>query len=140
MRARRRRGFSLLEVMITSAMLLIGITGLIAGVHVATRQQEHNRRVANALIIAEHRLEELLLLFPTSLALTDGRHPETGFELFSESGVRDAGDDFRLFYDVSFASPPDAEPDDRLPGVVLEVTIAWDETTGERNLSLRTVR
>jgi len=140
MGTRLRRAFSLIEVIITSSMLLLGISGLIAGVHVASRQQEHNRRVANGLIIIERRLEELLLLFPTSLLLTDGRHPDAGFELYSESGVRDAGNAFRLFYVVDFASEPNAPPEERLPGVVINVTILWEESGGERSLSLRTVR
>jgi len=135
----RRRGFSLIEVMISASMLLIGITAIIMGVHVATRQQEHNRKVGQALIVAERRVEELLMLFPSSLELTDGRHPPADFERFDSQGRKD-GDDFRLFYDVSLATPPGAPPEDRLPGIIIDVTIAWDEAVGSRSLQLRTVR
>jgi prepilin-type N-terminal cleavage/methylation domain-containing protein len=139
MKTRLARGFSLIEVMISASMLLIGITAIIMGVHVATRQQEHNRKVGQALLIAERRMEELLMLFPSSLELTDGRHPPAEFEQFDSDGRKD-GDDFRLFYDVSLATPPGAPPEDRLPGIIIEVTIAWDEAVGARSLQLRTVR
>ena len=80
-RRKNRRGFSLVEVVISATMLLLGISGLVMGVHIAVGQHEHNRKLAQALVIAEKRMEALLLLFPTSSELSDGRHPEGGFEL-----------------------------------------------------------
>ncbi len=138
-RRRRLRGFSLLEVMLASTMLITGITAIIACVHLATRQQEHNRKVGQGLLIAERRMEELLLLFPSSLELSEGRHPQSAFERFSADG-RPGGEAFRLSYVVTLATPRDAPPEDRLPGIVLELTVAWDEALGERSLQLRTVR
>ncbi len=142
-----RRAFSLIEVMISSTMLILGISALISGVHVATQQQEHNRKVSAALLISERRLEELLLLFPTSLLLSDGRHPELGFEVYTEAGVRVETPDedaiarnFRLFYMVNTAAADDEPPESRLPGLIVETTIAWNESGREKLLSLRTVR
>jgi hypothetical protein len=134
------RGFSLIEVIISSSMLLVGITGITMGVHVATRQHEHDRKVAAALIIAERRMEELLLLFPSSLELSDGRHPEDGFELFGSDGRRAPDGEFRLSYTATPATPPGASQEDILPGLILDVRVAWDESVGERKLDLRTVR
>lgn len=134
-----KRGFSMLEVVISSTMLLVGITGIVMGTQLATKQHEHDRKVATAIVVAERRMEELLLLFPTSLDLSDGRHPVTGFETFDGEGRR-GGTVYRLFYTSTPATPPGADARDRIPGVILEVTIAWDESIGERSIQLRTVR
>ncbi len=134
------RGFSLVEVIVSSSMLLVGITGITMGVNVASRQHEHDRKVASAIVIAERRMEELLLLFPTSLLLSDGRHPAEGFERFGADGKRRDDGEFRLFYVATPATPPGAAIEDTLPGLILEVQIAWDESVGERKLDLRTVR
>lgn len=134
-----RRGFSMIEVLISATMLLVGITGIIMGTHIATKQHEHDRKVAVAILVAERRMEELLLLFPTSLELADGRHPGDGFETFDAEGRR-GGSVYRLFYTSTPATPPGAPPEERIPGVILEVTIAWDESVGERSIQLRTAR
>jgi prepilin-type N-terminal cleavage/methylation domain-containing protein len=131
-----KRGFSLLEVMIASSMLLVGIAGIVVGTTIATQQHEHDRKVAVALIVAERRMEELLLLFPASLDLTSGRHPADDFETFDAEG-RPGGTAYRLFYT---ATPPTSAGAASIPGTVLEVTIAWDESMGERSIQLRTVR
>lgn len=136
----RRRAFSILEVLISSTMLIIGISGIVMGAQFATRQHEHDRKVGTAITIAERRMEELLLLFPTSLLLTDGRHPEDGFERFGADGARGGDGSFRLFYVVTPATPGGAPPEQRIPGLILEVSIAWDEAVGERSIQLRTVR
>ena len=142
-----RRGFSLIEVMISAAILLIGITGLVLGVHLAIGQHAHNRKLALALVIAEKRMESLLLLFPSSGELRDGRHPETGFEFFTEQGRAallptdspiDEVDGFRLFYEVTPSAI--SEGDDPIIGLRLDITVAWDEPLGERTLDLRTAR
>ncbi len=141
------RAFSLIEVMMSSAILLIGITALVMGVHVAIGQHAHNRKLAQALIIAEKRMEAVLLLFPTSTDLRDGRHPETGFEFFGEQGRplglptdTDPKDllGFRAFYSVTPSAI--SEGDDPIIGLRVELTVVWNETLGERNLVLRTAR
>jgi len=142
-----KRGFSLIEVLISSAILLVGITGLVMGVHIAIGQHAHNRKLAQALIVAEKRTEALLLLFPTSAELRDGRHPASGFEFYSDTGQplplpadTDPKDllGFRLFYTVTPSAISEGE--DPIIGLRLELTIAWHETLGERNLVLRTAR
>jgi prepilin-type N-terminal cleavage/methylation domain-containing protein len=44
-----KRGFSLIEVMIASSMLLVGIAGIVFGTQIATQQHAHDRKVSVAL-------------------------------------------------------------------------------------------
>jgi len=41
---------------------------------------------------------------------------------------------------VTPATPSGAPPEQRIPGVIIELTIAWTESLGERSISLRTAR
>ena len=129
---RARRAFSLLEVMLSSTLLLIGISAIVVTVNVALAVHEHQRKVSRALIIAEKRTESLLLLFEGSVDLTDGVHPATGFEGFTEAG-RPGGNTFRVNYTVTPAAGA------RI-GTALDVTVGWDERIGARSLTLSTVR
>lgn len=143
MRATRaRRGFSLLEVMISASMLIVGITGLVMAAHVATNQHQHHRKMSQALLIAERRMEALLMLFPSSLLLSDGRHPAGGFEFFSDDGrvlPDNTNATYRLFYEC-VPRGIGGSPDDPLIGLTITMTVAWDETGGERTVILRTAR
>ncbi|MDP2342568.1 MAG: hypothetical protein Q8O67_16545 [Deltaproteobacteria bacterium] len=132
MTRRRASGFSLVEVVLSSSMLLIGITAVVVTVNIALVLHEHQRKVARALIIAEKRTESLLLLFEGSLDLADGKHPTVGFEGFTEAG-RPGGNAFRVTYVVTPGEAPKI-------GTGLDITVAWDERIGERSLTLSTVR
>lgn len=138
------RGFSMVEVVISATMLIVGISGLVVGAHLAIRQHEHNRKVAVGLVLLEKKLEALLMLFPTSEELEEGRHPAADFERFTAEGGPVAGgaDEglYRFFYVVSLAAPIDGNDGDILPGVIIEATVAWDESLGERDITIRTVR
>ena len=134
----------MVEVVISSTLLIIGISALVVGAHIAIQQHEHNRKVARALIVAEERMEALLMLFPTSDELEEGRHPASDFERFDANGRPAKSPDpglYRVHYTVTLSPPIDgAEDGSRLPGLILETTIAWDESLGERDITLRTVR
>jgi hypothetical protein len=118
--------------MISSSLLIVGIAAVVVGVNVALALHEHQRKVGRALLITEKRMESLLLLFPGSLELSEGVHPNSGFEGFSEDG-RPGGDKFRVTYTVT----PEGEGS---TGQRVDVSISWDERLGERSLSLTTVR
>lgn len=129
-----RRAFSLLEVILSSSILIIGISGLLVGVTVALNVHEHQRKVARALLIAERRMESLLVVFPGTPDVDAGRHPAEGFELFDELG-RPGGNKFRVHYTITGRGADGADG-----GFTVEVTVAWDERFGERTLSLETER
>jgi hypothetical protein len=141
-RGRRFRGFSLLEVMISASILIVGITSLVMAAHVATNQHAHHRKMSQALLIAERRMEALLMLFPSSLSLADGRHPGGGFEFFADDGSPlpdNTNAIYRLFYECVPRGIGESagEP---LIGLNITLTVAWDENGGERTVVLRTAR
>ncbi len=140
--SRRRRAFSMVEVLISSSILLIGITGLVISTHVATNLHAHHRKLSQGLLIAERRMEALLMLFPSSVALSDGRHPGGGFEFFAEDGTPlpdNQNATYRVFYECTprGIGSEEVEP---LIGLTIALTVAWDEGSGERTVSLRTAR
>ena len=131
---KKRRGFSLLEVLVSSTLLIVGISSVVVGVSVALALHEHERKVGRGLLIAEKRMESLLLFFPGSPELVEGVHPTTGFEGFNEDG-RPGGRDFRVTYFITGIVDGSGTT-----GFKLDVTVKWDERTGERELTLTTAR
>jgi hypothetical protein len=132
----------MIEVLISSSMLLIGITGLVMAAHVATSQHAHHRKLSQGLLIAERRMEALLMLFPSSVELSDGRHPGGGFEFFAADGASlpdSVNATYRVFYECTprGIGSTEVEP---LIGLTIALTVAWDEGSGERTVSLRTAR
>jgi type II secretory pathway pseudopilin PulG len=127
---RSGRAFSLVEVLVAATLLVAGLAALLVAITVAMSLHEHQRKVAAAVVIAEAQMENLLLLFPGSTELTDGRHPASGFVGFEEDG-RPGGAAFRSFYVARPVTPV---------GVALDLTIAWDERSGEKSFQLSTVR
>lgn len=139
---RARRGFSLLEVMISASILIVGITGLVMAAHIATNQHTHHRKMSQGLLIAERRMEALLMLFPSSLLLSDGRHPADGFEFFADDGSPlrdDTNATYRMFYEC-VPRGIGTNGNEPLIGLTITLTVAWDENGGERTVVLRTAR
>jgi type II secretory pathway pseudopilin PulG len=126
----RRRGFSLVEVIVSGVLLLSGLAAILLAATVAFGLNEHQKRVGQAVVIAEQQMENLLLLFPNSPALIVGRHPGTGFTSFDETGAP-GGSAFRSSYVVSAADPV---------GQQIVLTIEWDERGRTRSFDLVTVR
>jgi Tfp pilus assembly protein PilV len=124
------RGFSLVEVIVSGTLLVIGIAGVLVGATVAIGLHEHQKKVGQAVVIAEQRMESLLLLFPSSTELVAGRHPASGFVSFDADG-RPGGDAFRASYEVSAANPV---------GQRVALTVEWDERGRTRSFELVTVR
>jgi hypothetical protein len=128
--------------MISASMLIVGITGLVMAAHVATNQHAHHRKMSQALLVAERRMEALLMLFPSSLSLSDGRHPGGGFEFFAGDG-RPLPDNVNATYRLFYECVPrgiGGSATEPLIGLTITLTIAWDETGGERTVVLRTAR
>jgi prepilin-type N-terminal cleavage/methylation domain-containing protein len=79
-RPRRQRGFSLIEVMISSSLLLIAMTGALMSYSAMTKVLEHQRHLTRASSIAESEMEDLLLRDASHADLAWGAHPAKYFD------------------------------------------------------------
>lgn len=68
------RGFTLLEVMVSGGLLLIGLSGIVGLVGSLNELKEHQRHMTQVVHIAESTMEELLLLSSTDADLGSGVH------------------------------------------------------------------
>jgi prepilin-type N-terminal cleavage/methylation domain-containing protein len=63
------RGFSLIEVSIAAALFLVTMTGVVSATRTAGATFEHQRKLTQAVGVAEFAMEMLLLRYGTSDAL-----------------------------------------------------------------------
>jgi prepilin-type N-terminal cleavage/methylation domain-containing protein len=133
------QGFSLLEVMISSALLLLAISGTLSGMGTAFKVYEHQRKTSNAIVIAESTIEDFLLRFrgdpQTRVGGEYGPHCYNLDGLFlkdASSSSCPAGTYYRATWRVDPTS---------LDGInKTTVFVRWFESTGEETITLFTVR
>jgi Prokaryotic N-terminal methylation motif len=129
----RRRGFGLLEVMISGSILLVGVAAVVTTVNLIERQYAHQRYVTNAIHVAEGTLEELLGRWPTDPELV----PAVvffGSEYDSRGLVTAPGTGFFTTEWVVTAGVPIATTRE------VRVTVRWFEEGVPRQFQLRGVR
>lgn len=129
------RAFSLLEVMVSGAMLIAGPTGIVSAMSTAAGLQAHQRKVSHGIHIAESVLEELLIRPVADAELDFGTHPSTPLQ------YDDDGD--RLItgtgaYQVQWTVSPPPPAVDAMRTVTTRVT--WTEGTTPKSFSLSTIR
>jgi hypothetical protein len=130
---RGRRGFGLLEVMISGSILLIGIAAVVTTINTIERQYQHQRYITTAVHIAEGTLEELIGRWPSDpelVANTLFHGPEfdprgllvpPGMGLFTTEWIVAAG--------VPIATTRE-----------VRVTVRWNEDGVDKWFTLRGVR
>lgn len=123
-RRRAVRAFSFIEVFITAAVLLIGISVLSQGVPIALRLIEHDRKLAIADRVAVAAIEELVAR-ETARTLSAG----SGVDLYNERAQRDTSGTFTANWRVV-----DRFTVDR--GRLIEITVVWDERGQSRRYTL----
>lgn len=121
-----KRAFSLIEVMIASAMLGIGLAAVMSAYGSAASLESHQERVTSALHLAESRMEDLLLLYPDASELTAATHGPLGF---TRDGAPAAT---TPFFQVGWTVSAGPIPRSRR----LEVTVTWAEPRGAQSLTL----
>lgn len=133
------KGFSLLEVMISSAVLIVGLTGTVQAISTASSQMEHARHVTQALHAAETQME-VLLSHPANIAtasLTPGASI-TG-PTYNSVGepTTNTSDPFESYYETSWQVVGN-EPIVGMKKITLQAS--WDERGVRRNITLVTER
>jgi type II secretory pathway pseudopilin PulG len=134
--ARRRlgRGFTLIEVMVAGTFFLVSFAGMISGISYATKQYEHQRNLTAAIAVAETVMEQLMLLQQTHDSLSAGNTEVRYYDVDGNEVLSTASN--RLFTG-SWSTVGDT-PVTGLRQVTL--TISWQESSGNKNLSLTSVR
>ena len=134
MNRRRQRGLSLIEVLVSGALLLIGLSAVFASYSSATRLIAHNAAVTNALQLGEATLEELIARQRGDEQLSLGTH---GPRTYTASGAlveaRDPSGRFTLTWTVQgYAAMAGMRE--------VTVTTAWNEGATKVSTSLTTWR
>jgi prepilin-type N-terminal cleavage/methylation domain-containing protein len=125
--SRSARGFGLIEVMISAALLAIGMAGIVSLFSNLEENYKHQRLVATALHIAEATMEDLLVRYADDAEISQGAHTGPSFALNGAPG----GTFFQSSWQVN-----DGVPFSGVREVV--VTVAWTERGVPKRLSLRT--
>jgi prepilin-type N-terminal cleavage/methylation domain-containing protein len=81
-----RRGFTLLEVMVSSVLLIVGITGILQGFSTASAQATRDRQMTTAIHVAEGVAEAILAFQQSDPDLSAGSHADK--MQFDRSGHR----------------------------------------------------
>lgn len=126
---RRPHGFTLLEVMISGTIFLVGFAGTLLGVTTALDLYGQHRRSTIAIQLAEATMEELLLTLQGTPVLSAGEHDGTDF---TKEGTP-------TNTDVFFHSSWTVTPETPISGMkAIEVKITWPGAS--RPVLLRTYR
>jgi len=134
MNARRRAGFTLLEVAVALAIVGIGMVALMQVFSGSLKLQDRASRQSRAVLVARVGMDELLMR-PTD-------------ELHDGCEDRPAGaDGFRMRRCVRKAGPEDGveesnDPEAQMEQVLryLEVSVAWQDGAGEKDYVVRSMR
>lgn len=111
------RGFTLLEVMISGGLLLIGLSASLGLVTSLTELKEHQRHMTQVMAIAEATIEELLLAPSTDDDLLAGDH---GPRYFDSMGLEASFGMYEAKWKVTGAKP--------IAGIrQVDVTVRWME-------------
>lgn len=130
MNAKSTGGFSLLEVMVASAILLIGISGMVSAVHSGRAIQARNQHSTTALEIAEREIERLFILPGGNAALSIGDHGP--FEFDRQGDAVGNNGHFTMDYSVSTLAVAGVEE--------IDMKVAWQFDTRTQSVTLKGFR
>jgi prepilin-type N-terminal cleavage/methylation domain-containing protein len=89
------RGFSLLEVLVATTIVAVGVTALAQVVAIATHTQRHSRQSTAAAVLAQEKIEELLARDAGTLSPSPGdalEHDVVGFADFINAAGQPMGE------------------------------------------------
>ena len=125
----RPRGFGLIEVMISAAILAVGMSGIISLYSSLQDNYKHQRLLSQSLHIAEGTMEDLLVRYADDVALEAGSHTGPSFAISGKPG----GTFFSTSWVVTDGVPFSGARQ-------ITVTVAWTENGRARSFNLKTVR
>ena len=125
---RRRRGFSIMEALVASTLLLLTVSGVLNGVAAGLRAREHQTHITNGLQVGEALMEQLLMAYGTHADLGFGSHSR----YFDKNG-RDRGATAD-FYLASWLVGGLSGGQAGMRRITLTVT--WAERGGNKNITL----
>lgn len=124
------RGFGLTEVMLSSALLAIGMAASLSVIRNLEDSYAHQRLLTQALNLSEQTMEGLLVQYADSSQLTPNTtHTGPGYDQTGKPG----GTFFTVTWTVN-AGVPIADTRE------IVLTVRWSERSGQKSLVLRTVR
>jgi prepilin-type N-terminal cleavage/methylation domain-containing protein len=128
---RGARGFSLIEVVVSSTLLLIGLAGTMSALSSYQKGVEHQRHLTQGIHIAESTMEQILLATPTDPMLAAGTH---GPRSFNDVGhLVASGGKYNAYWIVT--------PNEPIGGMrKLDVRVEWMEGPNGRNVVFTTHR
>lgn len=74
------RGFSLLEVMLSGTIFLLGFAGTLSAITTALSLYGQQRRSTHGIQVAESLMEELLMKYPSAADLSPGTHAGPAYD------------------------------------------------------------
>ena len=135
---RRRRfltslaGFGMMEVLLSSSMMLVGIAGMFSAYSTLSDHYAHQRYMTEGLHIAEAELEGMLIRFRDDPLLNAGIHPEVSG--YNRLGVKTLGTAF-FTVDIRVSAHPVISGYRRVT-----VIVRWPERGRIASVQLSSVR
>lgn len=130
MKGKRRRGFGMLEVLISAALLVGGLAAVTQFQANLLRTGVRERHLVTGTQVAEQTLERLLVAFADSPDLGGGAH--TG-PRFDDDGNPDPAGRFETSWNVVVGDP--------IVGARrVTVEVRWDDDGAARKVTLTTIR
>lgn len=120
------QGFTLIEVLIALLLLLIGVAGVLSLQMVSMRATSYSRHATEATIVAEDKMEELMLVEAADIIHGDS-------DIVDSQGVDAADGDYNRSWTAVVPETPGT--------IAIEVTVQWFEKgTESHQISITTER
>ena len=127
------KGFSLIEVMMSAALAGLAISGTVTALLSVKGFEAQQVAKTNALTIAEDQIEELLVRFRGDDDINAGNWGPVSYDRAGKPTTSVSDTFYTLTWEVRAN-----EPIENIRRI--EVTVRWDSTLGEQELSLQTER
>lgn len=127
----RRAGFTLMEVLVALAVLLVGAAVIVSVATTASEMYQQRRHFTQAILVAEAKMEGLLVLEPESTELSVGEHGPERVDIRGEPAP-DGG----LFSTTWTVSAHEVE----LSMVDVRVVVTWSEEGHRQYVTLDSIR